>query len=145
VPTHAEQRTLPYQPGQLFDLVAAVEDYPKFLPWCVGARIRERQDSLLIADLIIGFKMFRERFTSRVRLDRPGCRIDVAYSEGPFKYLDNHWVFMEHPEGCLLDFYVDFQFRSRLLQKVIEPLFNEAVKRMVHAFETRAAALYGTP
>jgi coenzyme Q-binding protein COQ10 len=145
MPTHAEQRALPYRPEQLFDLVAAVETYPEFLPWCVGARIRERRDTLLVADLIIGFKMFRERFTSRVHLDRPGRRIDVTYTEGPFRYLNNHWVFFEHPEGCLLDFYVDFQFHSRLLQRVIEPLFNEAVKRMVHAFETRAAKLYGPP
>jgi coenzyme Q-binding protein COQ10 len=142
MPTHAEKRVLPYRPEQLYGLVADVESYPKFLPWCIGARIKKREERLLVADLIIGFKMFRERFTSKVTLDPDGKRIHVAYIDGPFKYLNNHWAFEEAPEGCLLDFYVDFEFRSRLLQTVIQPLFDEAVKRMVRAFETRAAELY---
>src|SRR3546814_19925203 len=83
---------------------------------------------LIVADLIIGFKMFRERFTSRVHPDAAARRIDVTYAEGPFKYLENHWVFEDHPQGCLIDFYVDFEFRSKLLQKVIEGLFHEAVR-----------------
>jgi coenzyme Q-binding protein COQ10 len=145
MPTHAEHRRLPYTPEQLFDLVADVERYPEFLPWCLGARIRERKGSTITADLLIGFRMVRERFTSRVVLDRPG-RIDVSYSEGPFRYLNNHWDFIRQPDGsCLIDFYVDFEFRSRLLQKIIEVLFHEAVKRMVGAFEGRARQLYGTP
>ncbi|HTZ77752.1 MAG TPA: type II toxin-antitoxin system RatA family toxin [Stellaceae bacterium] len=145
MPTHAEQRRLPYSAKQLFDLVADVERYPEFLPWCVGARIRERTEKLLVADLLIGFRMVRERFTSRVVLSPPD-RIDVAYSEGPFRYLTNHWVFIPQPDGgCLIDFFVDFEFRSRFLQKIIEVLFNEAVKRMVSAFETRARQLYGAP
>lgn len=143
MPTHAEKRVLPYRPDQLYDLVANVQDYPQFLPWCLGARIRERSATLLVADLIIGFKMFREKFTSRVTLDPMKQRIDVAYTDGPFKYLQNHWVFHPHPDGCEIDFYVDFEFRSRLLQKTIELLFAEAVRRMVAAFETRARALYG--
>ncbi|HEX6959467.1 MAG TPA: type II toxin-antitoxin system RatA family toxin [Ferrovibrio sp.] len=143
MPTHAETRVLPYRPDQLFALVAGVEHYPKFLPWCLGARIRERSDKLMIADLIIGFKMFRERFTSKVMLDPEAMRIDVEYTEGPFKYLKNHWKFLPHPTGCEIDFYVDFEFRSRLLQKTIELLFNEAVRRMVAAFEARARQLYG--
>lgn len=142
MPTHAEQRILPYTPEQLFDLVADVERYPEFLPWCVGARVRERRDDLIIADLLIGFRMFRERFTSKVTLDRPR-RIDVAYSEGPFRYLDNHWVFEPVEGGCRIDFFVDFEFRSAILQKLIGVLFNEAVRRMVAAFETRAQRLYG--
>ena len=88
--------------------------------------------------------MFRERFTSRVRLDEIGRRIDVTYAEGPFRYLNNHWVFEPHPDGCLIDFYVDFEFRSKLLQKLVEALFHEAVRRMVGAFEGRARDLYGT-
>lgn len=143
MPTHAEKRILPYRPEQMYDLVAGVEHYPVFLPWCIGARIRERNDNLLVADLIIGFKMFRERFTSRVTLDPAKQRIDVAYSEGPFKYLKNHWIFRPHAQGCEIDFFVDFEFRNRLLQKTIELLFGEAVRRMVAAFETRAEALYG--
>ncbi len=144
MPTHAEQRVLPYSPEQLYALIADVERYPEFLPWCVGARIRERQSNLIVADLIIGFRMFRERFTSRVVLDPP-CRIDVAYTDGPFRYLNNHWKFERVPEGCRIDFFVDFEFKSRLLQKVIEVLFGEAVRRMVAAFEGRARDLYGEP
>ena len=145
MPIHKEKRVLPYSPNQLYELVVDIERYPEFLPWCLGARIRSRQENLIVADLIIGFKMFRERFTSRVVPDRAAQRIDVTYAEGPFKYLENHWVFAEHPEGCLIDFYVDFEFRSKLLQKVIEALFHEAVRRMVAAFETRANHLYGAP
>ncbi|HYB10563.1 MAG TPA: type II toxin-antitoxin system RatA family toxin [Alphaproteobacteria bacterium] len=144
MPTHAEKRALPYRPDQLFELVADIERYPEFLPWCRAARIRKREGDVIIADLVIGWKMIRERFTSRVTLKRPG-RIDVSYHEGPFKHLNNHWIFEPLPDGgCLIDFYVDFEFHSRVLQKVIGVLFNEAVRRMVHAFEERARALYGT-
>jgi len=143
MPTHAERRRLPYSPEQLFALVADIERYPEFLPWCVGARIRERTETTIVADLMIGFRMVRERFTSRVTLDPPR-RIDVSYADGPFKYLDNHWIFEPQPDGgTVLDFYVDFEFRSRFLQKMIGMLFNEAVRRMVGAFETRAKQLYG--
>jgi coenzyme Q-binding protein COQ10 len=143
MPTHAERRKLPYAPEELFELIADVARYPEFLPWCVGARVRERKPNLVVADLLIGYRMVRERFTSRIILDRPG-RIDVSYSDGPFRYLNNHWVFEPLPGGgTMLDFYVDFEFRSRMLQKIIEVLFNEAVKRMVGAFETRARRLYG--
>lgn len=143
MPSYAEQRLLPYTPEQLFALVADIERYPEFLPWCIGARIRERQPQLIVADLIIGFKMFRERFTSRVALDPPH-RIDVTYAEGPFRYLNNHWIFEKAPQGCRIDFFVNFEFKSRLMQKVIEVLFGEAVRRMVGAFEKRARDLYGT-
>ena len=144
MPTHAEERVLPYTPEQLFALVADIERYPEFLPWCVGARIKERRADLIVADLIIGFRMFRERFTSRVSLDPPR-RIDVAYAEGPFRYLNNHWTFAPDAEGCRVGFFVDFEFKSRLLQKLIEVLFSEAVRRMVGAFERRASELYGGP
>jgi coenzyme Q-binding protein COQ10 len=141
---HAERRRLGYRPEQLYDLVADVERYPEFLPWCIGARIRERSDKLLVADLIIGFKMIRERFTSRVDLDRPNLAIDVTYADGPFKHLSNRWRFERTPDDhCIIDFYVEFEFRSVVLQKLIGVLFHEAVKRMVGAFETRARALYG--
>jgi coenzyme Q-binding protein COQ10 len=143
---HAERRRLGYRPEQLFDLVADIERYPEFLPWCIGARIRERSEKLVIADLIIGFKMIRERFTSRVDLDRPNLAIDVTYADGPFKHLSNRWRFEPTAEGgCIIDFYVEFEFRSLVLQKLIGVLFHEAVKRMVAAFETRARALYGSP
>lgn len=92
---------------------------------------------------MIGFKVFREKFTSEVTLDRPG-RIDVAYRNGPFRYLNNHWNFAGHPDGgCVIDFYIDFEFHSKALQTLIGKLFNEAVQRMVNAFEKRAGQLYG--
>jgi coenzyme Q-binding protein COQ10 len=144
MPTHAEERVLPYTPQQLFALVADIERYPEFLPWCIGARIREREPNLIVADLIIGFRMVRERFTSRVSL-APPQRIDVAYAEGPFRYLNNHWSFSPDPGGCQVGFFVDFEFKSRLLQRLIEVLFSEAVRRMVGAFEKRARELYGVP
>ena len=144
MPIHAEQRQLPYRPEQLFDLVADIERYPEFLPWCLGARVTRRDGNVIHADLIIGFRMIRERFKSRVTLDRPALRIDVAYLDGPFKYLNNHWIFEPMPGGqTRLDFFVDFEFRSALLSRLIGVLFNEAVRRMVAAFETRARQLYG--
>ncbi len=143
MPTHAEKRWLPYTQQQLFDMVADVERYPEFLPWAVACRIKKREDNVLLADLMIGFKMIRERFTSRVVLDNPR-RIDVTYAEGPFKYLNNHWIFEPQADGgTVIDFYVDFEFHSRILQTVMSALFNEAVKLMVSAFEKRARALYG--
>ena len=143
--THAERRRLPYTAEQLFDLVADVERYPEFLPWCVGARVRERKQNEIVADLIIGYRMIRERFTSRVVLDRPKG-IDVAYSEGPFRYLNNHWAFLPQDDGgCVIDFFVDFEFRSRILQAAIGVVFNEAVRRMVRAFNKRAQDVYGPP
>ncbi|MEN8196552.1 MAG: type II toxin-antitoxin system RatA family toxin [Pseudomonadota bacterium] len=142
--THAEKRVLHHSPEQLFDLVADVERYPEFLPWCIGARIRSRRENVLIADLIIGFKGIREKFTSEVTPDRAAMRVDVAYRDGPFKYLNNHWIFNAQPDGgCEIDFFVDFEFRSRLLQRIMGLLFNEAVRRMVSAFEARADQLYG--
>lgn len=146
MPTHAEKRLLPYRQDQVFDLVADVERYPEFLPWCLACRIKRRESSkLFTADLIIGFKMIRERFTSRVTLYRPD-RIDVTYQDGPFRYLNNHWRFdVAENGGCAIDFYIDFEFKSKTLQKVIGTLFNEAVQRMVNAFEHRADHLYGPP
>lgn len=144
MPTHAEQRALPHTPEQMFDLVAAVERYPEFLPWCTATRIKRRDGNVLWADLAVGFKIFRETFTSKVTLERPD-RIHVEYLDGPFRYLNNHWKFIRQPDGStVVDFYVDFEFRSRILQKAIGVLFEEAVRRMVAAFETRADALYGT-
>lgn len=145
MPTHAEKRVVPYTPEQMFDLVARVDRYPEFLPWCVASRIRSRQGNELVADLVIGFKMFRERYTSRVTLDRPR-RIHVSYLEGPLKHLTNHWVFEPHPSGGTeIDFYVDFEFHSKMLQTLIGALFHEALRRLVGAFEDRARRLYGTP
>ena len=144
--THTETRLLPYTPQQMFDLVADVSRYPEFLPWCVGARIREQQADMLLADLMIGFKMVREKFTSRVWLHRAERRIDVEYINGPFRQLKNHWTFYDDPtagpNGCRIEFFLEFEFSSVMLQKLIGVLFHEAVRRMVAAFEARAKQLY---
>ena len=143
MPTHAEKRLLPYSPEQMFELVADVEKYPEFLPWCVATRIKTRHGDTITADMVIGYKVFRERFTSIARLDRAAMRIDIAYQEGPFRFLNNHWVFERTPNGCAIDFYIDFEFRSQFLERAITVVFNLAVSRMVEAFEKRAKALYG--
>ncbi len=151
MPTHAEKRVLPHSPEQLFALVADIEKYPEFLPWCVATRVRERtlneDGDTAIADMVIGYKVFRETFTSKV-VTRPPGRIDVSYSKGPFRYLNNHWIFEPvSGEGgrdhCLIDFYIDFEFRSKFFQKTIGAVFNEAVRRMISAFEKRAGEIYG--
>ncbi|WP_431284482.1 type II toxin-antitoxin system RatA family toxin [Humitalea sp. 24SJ18S-53] len=142
MPTHAEKRIFRHSPEQMFELVADVRRYPEFLPWCVGARVLTRTETELVADLTIGFKMFRESFRSRVTLDRPS-QVGVTYENGPFRYLNNTWNFKPHAQGCEVDFFVDFEFRSALLQAVIGVVFNEAVRVMVGAFERRARVLYG--
>ena len=142
--THTEERVFPYRADQIFDLVADVGKYPEFLPWCTGARIREAKPDMLLADLMIGFKMVREKFSSKVWLNRPELRIDVEFVDGPFRYLKNHWTFVDIDGGhCRIGFYLEFEFKSVMLQKLIGVLFHEAVKRMVAAFEARARQLYG--
>jgi coenzyme Q-binding protein COQ10 len=150
MPTHEEQRVMPYSADQMFALIADVGSYPEFLPWCAAARLRSRRaladgsGEVLEADLVISFKVFRERFGSRVAL-RPAARtIDVEYLEGPFRYLNNHWKFEPRGEhACEVDFFVDFEFRSAILQKLIGIVFHEAMLRIVRAFEKRAEELYG--
>jgi coenzyme Q-binding protein COQ10 len=144
MPTHAERQVVPYTPEQLFDLVADVGQYPRFLPWCVASRVRSRTDQQLVADLTIGFGPFRESFTSRVTLDRPN-RVSVKYENGPFRYLNNQWDFAPRGAGAEVAFFVDFEFRSRILQAAIGVVFNEAVRRMVNAFLKRARDVYGPP
>jgi len=143
MPTHHEQRAMPWSAEQLFDLVADVARYPEFIPWCTVARIRRRDGDVFWADLVIGFKVFREQFTSEVRLT-PKDRIDVSYTDGPFRHMRNRWMFLPQEDGsCLVDFHIDFEFKSYILQKTIGALFHEAVRRMVAAFEARARELYG--
>ncbi len=144
MPTHAEHKLLPYSPEQLFDLVADVAKYPEFLPWCVGARIISSTKHAVEAVLTIGFGPFRESFTSKVTLDRPS-QIRVAYERGPFHHLNNTWSFEPDPKGTRVKFWVDFEFRSRLLRAAIGPVFNEAVRRMVNSFLKRARDVYGPP
>ena len=140
---------MPYSASEMYALIADIEAYPQFLPWCQATRIRRRERredgaEVIEADLVISFKVFRERFGSRVVLRPDQKRIDVAYLDGPFRYLDNHWRFTEiEPGSCEVDFFVDFEFKSYLLQKVVGVVFGEAMQRIVRAFEERAQALYG--
>jgi len=143
MPSHAEKKVLRHTSEQMFDMVADVAAYPDFLPWCIATRIRSTHEDLMVADMVIGFKMFREQFTSQVTLDRPAS-IKVEYENGPFKYLKNHWIFeSDGDESCLVDFSVEFEFRSHILEMAIGKVFTEAVHRMVSAFEKRADTLYG--
>jgi coenzyme Q-binding protein COQ10 len=144
MPIHREAVLVPYRAEQLFDLVADVGRYPEFLPWCVGAKVRSRTETELVAALTIGFGPFRESFTSRVTLDRPR-EVRVRYEDGPFRYLRNHWSFTPDARGCRVNFFVDFEFRSRVLQAAIGVVFGEAVRRMVNAFHKRARDVYGPP
>jgi len=134
---------------QLFELVADVPRYPEFLPWCQAGRIRRRESATVeIAELAIGFGPFHEKFASRVvrTPESPdGPRIETTGIEGPFRRLVSRWTFHPHPDGCLIDFELEFDFRSMLLQHTVRLLFAEAVKRMVGAFEARANQLYGKP
>lgn len=144
MPTHAEKRRLPYSAEQLYALVADVERYPEFLPWCQSCRIIKREDEgrLLIADLTIGYKLFSETFRSRVTLN-PYSEIRVEYNSGPLRALNNHWQFIAHDDGtCTIDFYVDFEFKNAFFQQMMGVFFNEIVRRMVQAFEERARELY---
>lgn len=144
MPRYTERKLVLYQPGQMFDLVADVGKYPQFLPWCIGARVRSQRGDEMLADLTIGFGPFRESFTSRVMLNAPE-HIHVRYENGPFRYLRNEWRFLPDERGTMIDFYVDFEFRSLILQKAIGAVFAEAVRRMVAAFLKRARDVYGTP
>ena len=127
----------------MFDLVADVGRYDQFLPWVQAMRIRSHDDNVVVADMVVGFKMVRERFTSRVTLDRP-TKIHVDYISGPLKYLKNDWLFRAVPNGgCEIDFSVDFEFKNKMFERLAGMFFHEAFKRMVGAFETRAAIIYG--
>lgn len=142
MPRHSETRRLPYTPEQLFDLVADVGHYDEFLPWVVAVRVRSSSERETIADLVVGFNAFKERFTSRVVKEPPG-RICVDYIEGPLKYLHNEWRFDPAEGGTEVHFSVDFAFKSRLFESLAGAMFDRALRRMTDAFEQRAATLYG--
>lgn len=151
MPTHSETRFLPYSAQQMYDLVADVGAYPQFLPWCAAARIRARAPlaenpaaEVMEADLVISFKVFRERFGSRVVLYPEQKKVDTEYLDGPFKYMKSNWAFADTEGGCDVTFFVDFEFKNAILQGIIGVVFNEAMQRIVRAFERRAAALYGS-
>jgi len=139
---YEESRVINHTPVNLFNLVSDVNKYPEFLPWCKGARIKNIRDNVFDADLIIGFKIYKEIYSSRIYLDNVNNKILVEYKDGPFEHLENSWVFNKNNNGCKVEFMVDFKFKSIFLQTIMETLFSEAVRRMVKAFENRANQLY---
>jgi coenzyme Q-binding protein COQ10 len=152
MPIHSETKRLPYTAQQMYDLVADVASYPKFLPWNSAARIRSRspvasdahgRGEVMEADLVISFKVFRERFGSRVTLWPEAKKIDTEYLDGPFRHMRSNWAFRDIPGGCEVDFHVDFEFKNAILQGIIGVVFNDAMQRVVRAFERRAAELHG--
>ncbi len=147
MPVHSETRQMPYTAQQMYGLVADVAQYPKFLPWCAAARIRSRNQQgaaeVMEADLVISFKVFRERFGSRVTLYADDMKIDTEYLDGPFRHMKSNWSFSPRDDGtCDVKFHVDFEFKNAVLQGIIGVVFNEAMQRIVKAFERRAAELY---
>ena len=143
MPRHTETRNICYSPEQMFDMVADVGRYQEFLPWVAATRVRSNSDTLMIADLVVGFKAIKETFASRVEKQRP-TRIHTEYIEGPLKYLQNSWVFKPDGEGGTeIDFCVDFAFKNRLFESLAGQMFDRALRRMIGAFEDRARGLYG--
>jgi len=149
MPTHSETKRLPYSADQMYALVADVGSYPQFLPWCSAARIRTHTpvgdgSEVMQADLVIAFKVFRERFASKVVLWPEARKIETEYLDGPFRHMKSDWAFADADDGgCDVSFFVDFEFKNAILQGIIGVVFNEAMQRIVRAFEKRAADLYG--
>tara|TARA_B100000287_G_scaffold356136_1_gene346926 strand:- start:1430 stop:1858 length:429 start_codon:yes stop_codon:yes gene_type:complete len=139
---HHEIKFIKHTPENLFHLVSDIKKYPEFLPWCLGSRVKFINKCNVNADLIVGFKVYREVFKSNVILDTANFEIKVNYLEGPFKHLKNFWKFKKKEKGCEVEFYVEFEFNTRLLNSVLEVFFTDAVKKMVFAFENRANSLY---
>ena len=154
MPAHSENRVLPFSARQMFDLVLDVAKYPEFLPWCVATRVKSKDDAdagLMVADMAVGFKMLQERYTSRITFTAPGGpdgetmgegHIHVTDVGGPFKRLETDWRFRPNAEGCEVDFHIDFEFSSKMLERVMGSIFNEAAHKMMQAFVTRAGVIY---
>ncbi len=145
---HSEKRHLKYSSDQMFKLVADIESYPAFIPWCSEVNTTSRnsdeskQFEILEADMRIAFKVFSESFSSKISLDAVAGEINVEHLTGPFNFLTNRWVFTNVENGCLINFDIKFEFKSRLMQRLIGVVFHEAMKRVVQSFERRADELY---
>ncbi|KLI63844.1 type II toxin-antitoxin system RatA family toxin [Aurantiacibacter marinus] len=144
MPSIRETRRLPYSAEQMFDLVADVDRYPEFLPWVVATRVRDDSETEMTADMLVGFKALREKFTSKVVKQRPSS-INVHYIDGPLRDLDNNWTFRDVEDGgCEIDFCVDFAFKNLMFETLAGQYIDRAFRKMVAAFETRAGELYGS-
>ncbi len=142
---HSESRIVPYTADVMYAVVADVERYPEFLPWVVALRVqshdREGACEILLAEMAVGYRTLRERYTSRVTLDPVARAIDVVAIEGPFRRLENHWRFTPEGAGSRVDFGVVFEFSNRLLQAAAGNAFEKVLMKMTDAFEARAASL----
>ena len=150
MPSFRNERRVRHRSDQMFDLVADVERYPEFVPLCTGLRVRSRRPDAhgretLLAEMSVGYKMIRERFTSRVLLDKPRLRVVVEYIDGPFSHLENIWTFRDEPEPgrSLVTFFIDYEFRSRTLGVLMGTMFDAAFRKFAEAFEQRADTIYG--
>jgi coenzyme Q-binding protein COQ10 len=150
LPSFHDERRVRHKAEQMFDLVADVERYPEFVPLCKGLRVRTRKTEAdgretLVADMTVGYKLIRERFTSRVTLDRPHLKVLVEYMDGPFSELENIWTFIDEPEGdgSRVNFFIDYEFRSRTLAALMGSMFDAAFRKFARAFEERANSVYG--
>jgi coenzyme Q-binding protein COQ10 len=142
MPHHHERKALPYSAEQMYDLVTDVRRYAEFLPWVAAVRVRSDSDSEMLADMVVGFKALKETFSSRV-LKTPKSKVVVDYLDGPMKSLHNQWLFEETPNGCIVDFTVDFAFQNRIFEALAGQYFNTALRKMTDAFVARAGELYG--
>jgi coenzyme Q-binding protein COQ10 len=142
MPHHHERKSLPFSAEQMYDLVVDVSRYSEFLPWVAAARIRSNTDEELLADLVVGFKALKETFSSRV-LKTPKSKVVVEYLDGPMRHLHNQWLFEETPDGCIVDFTVDFAFSNRIFEALAGQYFSTALRKMTDAFVKRAEVLYG--
>ena len=151
MPSFRNERHVRHRAEQMFDLVADVERYPEFVPLCTSLRVRNRRPQgqgreTLIADMAVGYKMIRERFTSRVVLDKPRLRVVVEYIDGPFSHMENIWTFRDQPDArSLVTFFIDYEFRSRTLGALMGSMFDAAFRKFAQAFEARADVVYGRP
>ncbi len=144
MPNHYSESILPYNQKQLYDLVADIESYPKFVPWCEAAKVWERDGNIALADLVIGFKGVSGKYTSRVFFDEQAYEIAVELGQGPFKHLYQGWKFIQTPDGTRVEFDIDFSMRSKILEKIVDIMFQEVCAKMVSAFRKRADEIYGT-
>ena len=147
MPQFETHRPVPHTPAQMFDLVADVERYPEFLPLCEALTVRSRKErdgkELLVADMTVGYKAIRETFTTQVLLNRAELTIEVKYIDGPFRYLDNRWRFEPLPGGgSTVHFFIDYEFKSRILGALMGSMFDRAFRLFTDAFEKRATAIY---
>lgn len=146
MPKFENSQIVRHTPRQMFDLVSDVERYPEFLPLCQRLVVRSRKERdekmLLIADMTVAYKMVRETFTSQVLLKPAEREIDVKYVDGPFRYLENRWMFRDHPDGCEVVFFIDYEFKSRTLGLLMGSMFDFAFRRFSSAFKERADEIY---